>query len=49
MVDIKVAIVETSVFGVKAYHCKCLTCGWKSKPRDTESQAVTVGKAHRCK
>lgn len=43
---IRVAIVETDVYGVKAYHCRCLECGWESKRKDREKQAVEDSKKH---
>lgn len=41
----KVAIVETNV-GVKAWHARCLDCGWESKRKDREPQAVKLAKSH---
>jgi len=46
---IKVGIIESDVFGVKAFHCKCFKCGWQSKRKDREKQAVEIAKKHRCK
>ena len=48
MQKILVAIVETDVFGAKAYHCKCLNCKWTSKRKDREAQAVKLAKKHYC-
>jgi hypothetical protein len=42
----RVAIVETDVYGVKAYHARCLECGWESKRKDREVQAVADAKKH---
>lgn len=45
----QIAIHETDVFGSKAYHCKCLTCGWQSKRKNTEKQAIKdAGKHAEC-
>lgn len=46
---IAVAIIETDVFGAKAYHCRCLDCGWTSKRYDAESRAVHFARRHNCK
>lgn len=43
-----VAIIETEVFGVKAYHCKCLKCGWESKRKNSEESAIDLGRKHIC-
>ena len=45
----RVGVYETSVFGVKAYHTRCLECGKETKRRDKESQAVKDAKKHVCK
>ena len=42
----KVAIVETSVYDVLAYHADCLTCGWKSRRFDKLETAVKHGNKH---
>jgi hypothetical protein len=46
-----VAVVETNVFGAKAYHCRCLNkdCRWESKRYDKENQAVNKAQHHCCK
>jgi len=44
----KVAIVETDVFGVKAYHAKCLGCGWMTKRFNRQNTAVKHARDHRC-
>jgi hypothetical protein len=46
---IAVAIIETDVYGAKAYHAHCLTCGWECKRKDKEDSALRIGKNHRCK
>lgn len=43
---IRLAIVETDVYGVKAYHARCLECGWESRRKDYENQAITDAKKH---
>ncbi len=45
----KVAIIETSVCGVKAWHSRCLNCKAETKRRDRQAIAVRDAKAHRCK
>lgn len=45
---IKVAVVETDVLGVLAWHCKCLTCGWQSERKSRNATAVRHASAHRC-
>jgi len=45
----KAAIVETSVFGVKAWHFRCLECGKEGKRRDSEREAVALAKKHGAK
>ena len=42
----KIVIIETDVFGVKAYHAECLDCNWKSKRYDKEGQAGKVAQKH---
>lgn len=44
-----VAIVETDVYGCKAYHFRCLICGEEGKRQDRNAAAVRQAKAHRCK
>ena len=44
----KVAVVETEVLGVKAYHSKCMECGVTTKRRDEEHTAVKDARKHRC-
>lgn len=44
----KVAIYETDVYGVKAYHAKCLECGWETKRFSKQSTAVRHGEGHGC-
>lgn len=46
---IKVAVVETDVLGVKAYHYRCMECGEEGKRKDREVQAVKMAKAHAIK
>jgi len=46
---IRVAICETNVLGVKAYHARCFNCGWQSKRKNLEITAVKIAKNHRCK
>lgn len=43
-----VAIHETDVCGVKAYHARCVTCGWETRRYDREKTAVKHARAHRC-
>lgn len=45
-----VAIHESSVFGVLAYHAQCLTCGWRchSEPHSREATAVRHAEGHTC-
>ena len=42
-------IIETNVFGCKAYHFRCLTCGVQSKRHDRQSHAVNQAKKHQCR
>ena len=49
----QVAIVESTVLGVVAFHAKCLHCSWASKRLDgarglkrTEQRAAAHGRAH---
>lgn len=44
-----VAIIETDVFGCKAYHVKCLTCLQEYRRKNTEQQAVKDAKDHLCR
>lgn len=46
---IEVGIFETDVLGAKAYHARCLKCGWQCKRYDREAAAVHLAKKHRCK
>ena len=41
-----VAICETEVYGVKAWHCRCLCCGLESQRYDRHSQAMEWAKRH---
>jgi len=42
----KIGIIETDIFGVKAYHARCFDCKWKSKRYDKEKQAVKAARKH---
>lgn len=42
----KVFVMETSVFGVRAYHAKCAHCEYVSKRVSKEAQALEFAKAH---
>jgi hypothetical protein len=42
----KVGIYETDVLGVKAYHARCLECGWQTKRFDREKTAVAAARTH---
>ena len=43
-----VGVVETDVFGVLAWHAKCLVpgCGWEGKRRETLAVAQLNAKGH---
>lgn len=41
-----IAVVQTEIYGVKAWHIKCLKCGTIGKRKDTESEAIKNAKAH---
>jgi len=45
-----VAVVEKVVFGVVAYHAKCLACGWRChmEAHDKQATALEHAKAHVC-
>jgi hypothetical protein len=43
-----VNVVESDVFGVKAYHCRCQSCGWVSNRVDRESTAIARAHGHVC-
>ncbi len=38
-------IIETTVYGVRAYHWKC-SCGAKGGYRDSEAQALSSARKH---
>ena len=42
----KIAIVETDVYGVLAYHAECLTCGWKSRRFNKPETAIRHSDKH---
>jgi len=46
--QVKIAIIETDVYGVKAWHCRCMEagCGWESKRQDRQSIAKTMATKH---
>lgn len=49
---IRVAIVETTVLGIDAYHASCLECGWRChrQAHDDEDTAVRcAGRHNNCK
>jgi hypothetical protein len=43
------AIWKTSVYGVSAYHAKCLRCDWQSRRFNMPEQAVMAAKKHAVK
>lgn len=45
---LRVAVLETEVFGVKAWHFKCLTCGMQSARQSPQRKVEAAAKAHRC-
>lgn len=45
----KVAVIETDVYGANGYHTRCLDCGAETKRRDREAAAVRDAKKHTCK
>lgn len=42
------AIVETDVYGAKAYHFRCLKCGQEGKRYDSKGWAVRESRFHNC-
>ena len=46
-----IAIVETTVLGVDAYHASCLECGWRChrQAHPAEDTAVRCAHRHNCK
>ena len=43
---ITVAIVETTVYGVLAYHWECRECGATGTRQDRQARAVAGGERH---
>lgn len=43
---VAVEIVERRVFDIPAYTARCTACGWHSRPKDKEPEAVQAARAH---